>query len=119
MPVNKRQGGLKELLSALQYWYNKTKSRITFEYLVFKNINDDDKSIKALVDFCKSVPSKVNLIEYNPIDDSDTFQQASDEILNKYQQALKKAGIVSTIRRSRGKDIDAACGQLAGKMIRE
>ncbi len=119
MPVNKRQGGLKELLSALQYWYNKTKSRITFEYLVFKNINDDDKSIKALVDFCKSVPSKVNLIEYNPIDDSDTFQQASDEILDKYQQALKKAGIVSTIRRSRGKDIDAACGQLAGKMIRE
>ncbi len=119
MPVNKRQGGLQELLYALQYWYKKTKSRITFEYLVFKNINDDEKSIKALVNFVKQVPSKVNLIEYNPIDNKDTFCQADNEILEKYQLALKNAGVVSTIRRSRGKDIDAACGQLAGKMIRE
>ena len=119
MPVNKRQGGLKELLSALQYWYKKTKSRITFEYLVFKDINDDEKSIKSLVNFAKQVPSKVNLIEYNPIDNEDTFQQADDKVLEQYREALKKVGIVSTIRRSRGKDIDAACGQLAGKMISE
>ncbi len=119
MPVNNRQGGLKELLSSLQYWYDKTKSRITFEYLVFKDINDDDKSISALVNFAKKVPSKINLIEYNPIDDSDKFLQADDSTLDRYQQALKKAGIISTIRRSRGKDIDAACGQLAGKLIRE
>ncbi len=116
MPVNARQGGLKELLKSLQYWYDKTKSRITFEYLVFKGINDDEKSIKALVDFAKKVPSKVNLIEYNPIDDSDRFKQADDEVLDRYQQALKKAGIVATVRRSRGKDIDAACGQLANKI---
>ena len=117
MPVNKRQGGLKELLSSLQYWYKKTKSKITFEYLVFKNINDDKKSIRALVEFCKKVPSKVNLIEYNPIDDTDIFIQADNKVLDIYQDKLKQAGIVSTVRRSRGQDIDAACGQLAGKII--
>ena len=115
MPVNKRQGGLKELLSALQYWYQKTKRKITFEYLVFKGINDDEKSIKALVDFAKKVPSKVNLIEYKPIDDTDRFQQADDAVLEAYKAALNKAGIVATLRRSKGQDIDAACGQLANK----
>ena len=115
MPVNKRQGGLKELLSSLQYWYQKTKQKITFEYLVFKGINDDEKSIKALVDFAKKVPSKVNLIEYNPIDDTDQFQQADDQVLEAYKQALSNAGITVTLRRSKGQDIDAACGQLANK----
>jgi 23S rRNA (adenine2503-C2)-methyltransferase len=115
MPVNKRQGGLQELLSSLQYWYGKTKSKITFEYLVFKGINDDEKSIKALVDYAKKVPSKINLIEYNPIDNTDRFQQADADIVEKYKQALSKAGIIATIRNSRGGDIDAACGQLANK----
>ena len=115
MPVNKRQGGLEELLSSLQYWYQKTKSKITFEYLVFKGINDDDKSIKALVDFAKKVPSKINLIEYNPIDNADEFKQADEQVLEKYKKALNQAGIVATVRNSRGQDIDAACGQLANK----
>ncbi|HFX18258.1 MAG TPA: 23S rRNA (adenine(2503)-C(2))-methyltransferase RlmN [Flavobacteriales bacterium] len=115
MPVNKRQGDLKELLPALQYWYQKTKRKITFEYLVFKGINDDEKSIKALVNFAKKVPSKVNLIEYNPTDDSDRFQQADDTVLESYKEALSKAGITATVRRSKGQDIDAACGQLANK----
>ncbi len=115
MPVNQRQGGLKELLASLQYWYQKTKSKITFEYLVFKGINDDRKSIDALVDFAKKVPSKINLIEYNPIDDSDHFQQADKKTLDAYKNALNKAGITATLRMSRGQDIDAACGQLANK----
>jgi len=115
MPVNKRQGGLNKLLESLQYWYKKTKSKITFEYLVLKDINDDEKSIKELVNFAKKVPSKINLIEYNPIDGNDSFQQASDTVLEQYQTALIDAGITATIRRSRGKDIDAACGQLANK----
>ena len=115
MPVNKRQGGLNELLKSLQYWYQKTKSKITFEYLVFKGINDDDQSIEALVKFVKKVPSKVNLIEYNPIDDTDRFQQADKKILEKYKKALNQAGIIATLRQSRGQDIDAACGQLANK----
>jgi len=115
MPVNKRQGGLKELLKSLQYWYQKTRQKVTFEYLVFKGINDDEKSIKALVNFAKKIPSKVNLIEYNPIDDSDQFQQADEEILEQYKKALNKAGIIATVRQSRGQDIDAACGQLVNK----
>ena len=105
---------LTDLRDALQYWYQKTKSKITYEYVVWKDINDNKASIDALVKFCKYVPCKVNLIEYNPIDDGE-FQQASDESINAYIKALESNGIVAKVRRSRGKDIDAACGQLANK----
>jgi len=105
---------LTELRESLQYWYSQTKSRVTYEYVVWKDINDDKKSIEALVKFCKYVPCKVNLIEYNPIDDG-MFKQASNDAIESYIQALEKANIVVKVRRSRGKDIDAACGQLANK----
>ncbi len=105
---------LSELRESLEYWYAKTKSKITYEYVVWRGINDDKKSIDALVKFCKYVPCKVNLIEYNAIDDGN-FQQASDASINQYIKALENAGIVAKVRRSRGKDIDAACGQLANK----
>ena len=105
---------LPELREALEYWYKKTKSKVTYEYVVWKGINDDKKSIEALVKFCKYVPCKVNLIEYNPIDDG-MFQQASNEAIENYITTLEKNNIVVKVRRSRGKDIDAACGQLANK----
>ena len=105
---------LTDLRESLEYWYRKTKSKVTYEYVVWKGINDDKKSIDALVKFCKYVPCKVNLIEYNPIDDG-IFQQASEEATNAYINALAKSNIVAKVRRSRGKDIDAACGQLANK----
>jgi 23S rRNA (adenine2503-C2)-methyltransferase len=105
---------LTDLRESLEYWYRKTKSKVTYEYVVWKGINDDKKSIDALVKFCKYVPCKVNLIEYNPIDDG-MFQQASEEATNAYITALAKSNIVAKVRRSRGKDIDAACGQLANK----
>lgn len=105
---------LTDLKEALKYWYAKTKSRITFEYIVWKNINDTLEAIKALITFCKDVPCKVNLIEYNPIDDGQ-FEKANPIIIDKYVQALTEKGIVVNVRRSRGKDIDAACGQLANK----
>jgi 23S rRNA (adenine2503-C2)-methyltransferase len=105
---------LTELRESLEYWYQKTKSKVTYEYVVWKGINDDKASIDALVKFCKYVPCKVNLIEYNPIDDGE-FQQASDKAINNYIDALGKNDIVAKVRRSRGKDIDAACGQLANK----
>lgn len=107
---------LPDLLDSLKYWYQKTKSKITFEYVVWKGINDTSKDIKALVKFCKQVPCKVNLIEYNPIDDG-VFQQADEQAINAYINALENNGIVAKVRRSRGKDIDAACGQLANKNI--
>jgi len=105
---------LTDLRESLEYWYRKTKSKVTYEYVVWKGINDDKKSIDALVKFCKYVPCKVNLIEYNPIDDG-MFQQASEEATNAYIKALAKSNIIAKVRRSRGKDIDAACGQLANK----
>ncbi|WP_353168539.1 23S rRNA (adenine(2503)-C(2))-methyltransferase RlmN [Flavobacterium sp.] len=105
---------LNELREALEYWYAKTKSKITYEYVVWKDINDNKVSIDALVKFCKYVPCKVNLIEYNAIDDGD-FQQASEQATKDYIAALEKNNIIVKVRKSRGKDIDAACGQLANK----
>ncbi len=105
---------LADLRESLEYWYRKTKSKITYEYVVWGGINDTQDAADALVKFCKYVPCKVNLIEYNPIDDGE-FQQASDEAINLYIRELTKHNIVAKVRRSRGKDIDAACGQLANK----
>jgi 23S rRNA (adenine2503-C2)-methyltransferase len=105
---------LTDLRDALQYWYHKTKSKVTYEYVVWQGINDDKASVDALVKFCKHVPCKVNLIEYNTIDNG-KFQQASNQAIDNYITALEKNNIVAKVRRSRGKDIDAACGQLANK----
>ncbi|MBN4070385.1 23S rRNA (adenine(2503)-C(2))-methyltransferase RlmN [Olleya sp. AH-315-F22] len=105
---------LSDLKASLEYWYEKTNREITYEYIVWKGINDTQKDIDALVKLCKAVPCKVNIIEYNPIDDS-TFQQATNEAINNYIYNLEKNRIVVNVRRSRGKDIDAACGQLANK----
>jgi len=105
---------LKDLREALIYWYAKTKNRITYEYVVWDGINDKRKDVDALVEFCKFAPSKVNLIEYNPIDDGE-FQQADSKAIDMYVKVLEANNITVTVRRSRGKDIDAACGQLANK----
>jgi len=77
-------------------------------------INDTVEHIDALVRFCKQVPSKVNIIEYNHIDDPG-IKQAGNPVIEKYIHLLEKNRIPVTVRRSRGKDIDAACGQLANK----
>ncbi len=105
---------LKDLKESLEYWYEKTTSRVTYEYVVWKGINDSKEAINALVKFCKYVPCKVNLIEYNPIDDSE-FQQANQQAISDYISILEMNDIIVNVRRSRGKDIDAACGQLANK----
>ena len=105
---------LTDLREALEYWHQKTKNRITYEYVVWKGINDTKEAVEALIQFCKFAPSKVNLIEYNPIDDGE-FQQANNDAIKMYVDMLEANNIIVTIRRSRGKDIDAACGQLANK----
>ena len=114
MPFTKKFP-LNDLKQAIKHWYSKTKKIVTYEYIVWNNINDDDEHINALVDFCKFSPSKVNLIEYNSTENS-LFNSASDNIIDKYIDALEKNKIPVTIRKSRGKDIDAACGQLANKL---
>jgi len=105
---------LKDLKESLEYWYSKTESRVTYEYVVWKDINDSREAINALVKFCKYIPCKVNLIEYNPIDDGE-YQQANTQAVDDYIAVLEMNDIIVNVRRSRGKDIDAACGQLANK----
>jgi len=107
---------LEDIKESLLYWYSKTKRRITFEYIVWKGINDTVEDVNALVSYCKSILSKVNLIEYNTIGDKN-FISATDNIINLYKDLLEKNKITVTVRRSRGKDIDAACGQLANKEV--
>ena len=107
---------LEDIKESLLYWYSKTKRRITFEYIVWKGINDSVEDINALINYCKYIPSKVNLIEYNSIGD-ENFKSASQSMINLYKDLLEKNKITVTVRRSRGKDIDAACGQLANKEV--
>ena len=113
MPITK-SNPIEMLRDALLYWYNKTGKKPTFEYVIWKGINDAPEDIKALVKLCKQVPSKVNIIEYNPIGD-DRFKMADKSVIDNYINALGEVGVVAKVRQSRGQDIDAACGQLANK----
>jgi 23S rRNA (adenine2503-C2)-methyltransferase len=113
MPVNK-SNDLKALVSAIKYFHQKTGSRVTLEYLLLGGFNDTKEDAIKLASFCKNFPCKVNLIEYNPIDNSD-FRKSSKESTDAFYSFLASKNMVVLVRRSRGKDIDAACGQLANK----
>ena len=113
MPINE-SNNLEALKEALKYFYQKTKIKPTFEYIIFKNFNDEIQDAVELYEFCKVIPSKINIIEYNPIDDG-VYQQADPEKVDAFANFLESKNIIVNIRRSRGKDIDAACGQLANK----
>lgn len=113
MPINETNS-LDNLASSLNYFIDKTGTRPTFEYIAFKDYNDSIADAQDLVNFCKKVKSKVNIIEYNPIDDGE-FKQTTRERLKAFTDHLEKNGIICNVRHSRGKDIDAACGQLANK----
>ena len=113
MPINE-QNSLAALAEALKYFYAKTKNPITFEYIVFHNFNDELEDAKELARFCKHVPCKVNIIEYNPIALADFVNAEADKI-DAFADYLRSQNITTNVRRSRGKDIDAACGQLAIK----
>ncbi len=113
MEIN-NSNNLEALAEAIKYFYEKTGSRITFEYIIFKDFNDAMNDAQELAHFCKNVPCKVNIIEYNPIDDGE-FSQAETQKVKAFANFLESKNIIVNIRRSRGKDIDAACGQLANK----
>ncbi|MCH7402923.1 23S rRNA (adenine(2503)-C(2))-methyltransferase RlmN [Belliella kenyensis] len=113
MPINE-VNPLEDLADSLRYWYQKTKRKVTYEYVIWDGINDDEAHAKALAKFCKVIPSKVNIIQYNPIDEGE-FRQASQEAVDMYIRILEGQGIIAKVRKSRGQDIDAACGQLANK----
>ena len=113
MPINE-QNTLESLAEALIYFHDKTGTRVTFEYILFKNFNDSIEDAQELARFCKHVPCKINIIEYNPIGDGE-FEQATREKLDAFTKFLESKNLIVNVRRSRGKDIDAACGQLANK----
>jgi 23S rRNA (adenine2503-C2)-methyltransferase len=113
MPINETNN-LDALADALNYFSDKTGTRVTFEYCVFKDFNDSIADAQELADYCKRTKSKVNLIEYNPIDDGE-YKQTTDARFAAFKQHLEQNKIIVNVRRSRGKDIDAACGQLANK----
>ena len=113
MPINE-QNSLKALAEALKYYYARTKNPVTYEYIVFNNFNDELQDAAELAKFCRHVPCKVNIIEYNPIAFADYLNAGEDKI-EAFAEHLRGHGIITNIRRSRGKDIDAACGQLAIK----
>ena len=106
---------LKDLIDSLVYWNEYSKKKITFEYIVWEGINDQKEDIQALVALCNRIPSKVNIIQYNTIDGS-LMKQAQQSVIDDYITALTRARVKVTYRRSRGLDIDAACGQLANKL---
>lgn len=113
MPINETNS-LENLEKALNYFYEKTGSRVTFEYIVFRDFNDGIQDARELADFCRKTTAKVNIIEYNPIEDGE-FRQTTPERLEAFVKHLESKGIIVNVRRSRGKDIDAACGQLVNK----
>jgi len=117
MPINE-QNSLKALAEALKYYYAKTKNPVTYEYIVFDGFNDTLQDAIELAKFCKHLPCKVNIIEYNPIAFAN-FINAGEDKIEVFADYLRKQGINTNLRRSRGKDIDAACGQLAIKDKKE
>lgn len=113
MPINE-SNTLDALKAALLYFFEKTGNEITLEYIVFNKFNDTLEDARELYEFAKGIPCKINLIEYNPIAQS-SFVNAEADAIAKFSAFLESKRMIVNIRRSRGRDIDAACGQLAGK----
>ena len=114
MPINDTNN-IKSLVEALNYFYTETKNEITFEYILFKNFNDSLKDADDLIKIYRQVPADlINIIEYNPIDFA-KYEKPEEEKVEAFIAYLGKHKVNARLRRSRGKDIDAACGQLANK----
>jgi 23S rRNA (adenine2503-C2)-methyltransferase len=113
MPINE-QNNLKVLMDSLKYFHKTTGNRISYEYIAFDGFNDGPDDAKNLVKLCSQFPVKVNVIEYNNVDGV-TLTKAKEEKVDEFAKYVRGKGVMISIRRSRGKDIDAACGQLANK----
>ncbi len=114
MPINKKIN-LEELRESVRYFYDKTSSRITYEYILFKDLNDSLEDAQKLAKFARASPCKINLIEYNSVDDL-PYEKSSNRVTDDFIEYLEKQNIIVNLRKSKGKDISAACGQLANKL---
>ncbi len=117
IPYNLRNS-LDDLIEAVKYFHQQTRARITLEYIMLKEFNDTMADARALAEFCKNFPVKINLIQYNPVEHS-PYEDSGPERTEAFRNFLEARNLVVNIRRSRGKDIDAACGQLANKLINQ
>lgn len=115
IPYNLRNS-LADLVEAVKFFHEQTKTRITIEYVMLRGFNDTTADARALAEFCRNFPVKVNLIQYNPVENI-PFEDSGQERTEAFKDFLDRKNMVVNIRRSRGKDIDAACGQLANKLI--
>lgn len=113
MPINETND-LESLIDALQYFAEKTGNRISFEYILLDHFNDFVEDARQLIQICERIPARINLIEYNKVEGVN-YHRASADRAKHFCDFLNNHGVIATIRRSRGKDIDAACGQLANK----
>ncbi len=113
MPIN-NQNNLESIMEALKYFHNLCRGRISYEYIAFQGFNDQPSDAHNLIRLCNQFPVGVNIIEYNPIEGL-SFEKSDADTIDEFARILTKAGVMTTVRRSRGKDIDAACGQLANK----
>ncbi len=113
MPINE-QNNLEVLMDALHYFHQKTGNRLSYEYIAFNDFNESYEDALALLQLCRRFPVRVNIIEYNTVEGLD-FKKANEDKIDRFARFLSNNGIMTTVRRSRGKDIDAACGQLANK----
>lgn len=115
MPIN-RKHDLEQLSESLIYFHLRTKARVTFEYLLLQNVNDRLVDAKLLTEFCKVVPCKINIIEYNPVEGI-AYKKSITKNIDEFVSYVESKNLIVNVRRSRGKNIDAACGQLANKNI--
>ena len=106
---------LQELRDAIRYFYDKTDSRITYEYILFKEVNDSVEDAKELAKFCKVSPCKINLIQYNKVDGMD-YEKSSNKNTETFISYLEEKHLIVNLRKSKGKEINAACGQLVNKL---
>jgi 23S rRNA (adenine2503-C2)-methyltransferase len=113
IPLNKKYP-IEDLIESLKYFHARTKKRLTIEYLLFNGFNDTLADAANLARFCRNFPVKINLIEYNPIAGS-IYKKPDQVKVNAFKDFLERKNMVVNVRRSRGGDINAACGQLAGK----
>jgi 23S rRNA (adenine2503-C2)-methyltransferase len=114
MPINDTNN-IKSLIDALNYFYKQTGTHVTFEYILFKDFNESLHDADELIKIYRQVPCDlINIIEYNPIDFA-RFEKPSEDKVQAFMSYLEKHRVNVRLRRSRGKDIDAACGQLANK----